>query len=196
METILYETSSEEVSEKRYRNFMFILYPEWDSIYKDILLDIKSNFRNYAYCVHQPESNEKKVHTHLILVVDNSRTIDSICSRLHIPQNLCQPIRGLRGACRYLVHKDSDDKIQYDINDVHVSKSFSSKFFKSFDDIIDDNEKYDLINQFIDTYSKDLNAIDLEDSLNSYVIENDFYQIYRKFYNSIVKKINFLCKKD
>ena len=60
------KTSSEEIVEKRYRHFMLLLYPE-DDYFKDVLQDIKGNFKNYAYIKHIPEEDEKKEHVHLIL---------------------------------------------------------------------------------------------------------------------------------
>ena len=42
MEENLYITSSEEVIDKRFRHFMFILYSEWEN-YDEILRDIKGN---------------------------------------------------------------------------------------------------------------------------------------------------------
>lgn len=187
------DTSSEEVIQKRYRHFMFILYPEWEN-YDDILKDIKGNFKNWAYITHKPEKEEKKEHTHLILSVDNARTIESICSRLEIPQHLCQYIKGLRGACRYLIHKDDEDKIQYDLVDVNVSKSFSSTFFKSFDDLLSDEDMLENIYSFIDEH-KCLSAIEIELDLTKFVCSANYERVFKRYYNTIVKYINFVSNK-
>ena len=168
MEENLYITSSEEVIDKRFRHFMFILYPEWEN-YDEILRDIKGNFKNWAYITHKPESSEKKEHTHLILSLDNPRSIESICSRLNIPINLCQRVRGLRGACRYLIHIDNEDKIQYSVDDVIVSKSFSSTFYKSFDDLMSDDDMLESIFDFIRDSAKDYNPVELEVQLAKFV---------------------------
>ena len=181
-------TTSEEVLEKRYRHFMFLLYPD-DDDYNDILQDIKGSFKNWAYITHQPESDEKKLHTHVILSLDNTRTIESICKRLCIPVRLCQRVRGLRGACRYLIHKDNDDKIQYDISDVKVSNSFKSTFYGSFDDLESESDMLSNIYQFIDDHSF-MSSIDLEVELTKFVCSTNYNKIFKRYYNTIVKYIN------
>lgn len=186
------DTSSEEVLTKRYRHFMFILYPEWDN-YEDILHDIKGNFKNWAYITHKPEKEEKKEHTHLILSLDNPRTEESISSRLGIPCNLCSHIKGLRGACRYLIHKDDEEKIQYDLNDVTVSKSFSSTYFKSFDDLLSDEEILENIYSFINDH-KFMSSIELEVELTKFVCSACYERVFKRYYDSICKFIKFVAK--
>ena len=176
-------TSSEEVQEKRYRHFMILLYPEWNN-YNSILQDIKGNFKNYAYITHSPESEEKKEHTHLILSLDNPRTIESISKRLDIPINLCQNIKGLRGACRYLIHKDNDDKIQYDLNEVTVSNSFKSTFFKSFDDLLTDEEMLENIYTFIDDHNY-LKAYEIERDLSKFVCSANYERVFKRYYPTL-----------
>lgn len=183
-------TTSEEVFEKQYRHFMFLLYPDDDN-YDEILHDIRGNFKNWAYITHQPESEEKKLHTHLILSVDSPRKISSICSRLDIPTRLCQSIRGLRGACRYLIHKDDEDKIQYDLKDVIVSKSFSSKFFGSFDDLESDSDMLSNIYTFINDH-KDCNPIEIEVMLTEFVCSANYDRVFKKYYNTLVKYIHYV----
>lgn len=183
-------TTSEEVIDKRYRHFMILLYPD-DENYEDILKDIKGNFKNWAYITHQPESEEKKLHTHVILSLDNARTIESICSRLEIPTRLCQRIRGLRGACRYLIHKDDEDKTQYELKDVTVSKSFSSTFYGSFDDLESDNDMLSNIYTFINDH-KDCNPVEIEIMLTEFVCSANYNRVFKRFYSTIVKYINYI----
>lgn len=183
-------TSSEEVINKRYRHFMFLLYPDDDN-YEEILKDIKGSFKNWAYITHQPESEEKKLHTHLILSLDNTRTIESICKRLEIPTRLCQRIRGLRGACRYLVHKDDEDKIQYELKDVTVSKSFTQTFFSSFDDLESESDMLANIYTFIDDH-KSCKPIEIEVMLTQFVCSANYNRIFKRYYNTFVKYINHI----
>ena len=185
-------TSSEEVIEKRYRHFMFLLYPE-DENYEEILQDIKGNFKNWAYITHKPEAEEKKEHTHIILSLDNTRTIESICKRLEIPTRLCQRVRGLRGACRYLVHKDNEDKIQYDLSEVIVSNSFSSTFFASFDDLMTEPDMLSNIYSFIDDH-KECSAIEVEVMLTQFVCSVNYNKVFKRYYQTIVKYINSVCR--
>lgn len=183
-------TSSEEVIDKRYRHFMFLLYPE-DENYDDILADIKGNFKNWAYITHQPESEEKKLHTHVILSLDNTRTIESICKRLEVPTRLCQRVRGLRGACRYLIHKDDEDKTQYPLTDVVVSKSFSSTYYSAFDDLLSDNDMLSNIYTFIDDH-RTCKPIEIEVMLTEFVTSQNYSRIFKRYYTTIVKYINYV----
>lgn len=183
-------TSSEEIEEKRYRHFMLLLYPEWDN-FNNILQDLKGSFKNYAYIKHIPEEKEKKEHLHFILSLDNARTISSLSKRLDIKSNLIQPVKSLRASCRYLIHMDSEDKYQYNLDQVICSKSFSSTFYKSFDDLLSDEEILDNIYTFIESY-KDLDKIKLEIELTKYVCANCFERVFKRYYNTISKYINFI----
>lgn len=186
------DTSSEEVLDKKYRHFMFLLYPE-DENYEKILSDIKGSFKNWAYITHKPEKEEKKEHTHVILSLDNARTIESICHRLDIPTRLCQRVRGLRAACRYLVHKDDEDKIQYDLTDVVVSKSFSPSYFKSFDDLLSDTDMLENIYQFIRDH-KECSSIEVEVMLSQFVCSVNYERVFKRYYSTICKYINAVCR--
>lgn len=144
-------TLTEEIDEKRYRNFMILLYEDTTSyIFNDVLFDLKGSFKNYAYIKHFPEDKEKKEHYHLILSLDNPRTIKSLSSRLGIPINHIESIRSLRASCRYLTHQDNEEKKKYNLTDVVVSKSFSRKFFGAFDDLKTEEDIIDDIYNYID----------------------------------------------
>lgn len=185
-------TTSEEIIEKRYRHFMILLYEDTTSYdFKSVLQDIKGNFKNYAYIEHKKEKEETKNHYHLILSLDNPRTIESLSKRLGISRNFIQNIKGLRGSCRYLIHKDNEEKIQYDLNNVIVSNSFKQTFYSSFDDLKSDSEIYNSIVDFIKQQKKDkVEPIEIEINLCSFVIDGNFNKVYKRFYNTFVKLIN------
>lgn len=185
-------TSSEEVEEKRYRNFMLLLYPEWGN-FEDILQDIKGSFKNYAYIKHIPETKEKKEHLHLILSLDNPRTESSLAKRIGIDSRFVKNIKSLRASCRYLIHQDNEEKFQYNLDQVIVSKSFSSIYYKSFDDLLSDEDILDNIYDYVTTY-KDLNPIQLEIGLTKYVCANGFERVFKRYYNTIVKYISAIAK--
>lgn len=182
-------TESEEVIEKRYRHFMILLYPEWEN-FKEILQDLKGNFKNYAYIKHIPESDEKKEHIHFILSLDNPRTIKSLSQRVEVPENLIQRVKSLRGACRYLIHKDDEDKYQYDLDQVIVSNSFKSTYFKSFDDLMSDEEILDNIYSFI-LENHELDSVSLEVQLTKLVCANSWDRVFKRYYQSITKLIYY-----
>lgn len=184
------DTSSEEIEEKRYRHFMILLYPE-DNYFNDVLQDIKGSFKNYAYIKHIPEEEEKKEHLHLILSLDNPRSELSLSKRLEIDKRLIKHIKSLRGSCRYLIHKDNEDKFQYNLDQVIVSNSFKSTYFKAFDDLLSDEEILLNIYGFIDD-NKSLDTIKLEIELTKYVCNNAFERVFKRYYNTIVKYIAYI----
>lgn len=186
-----FETGTEEIMDNRYRNYMFILYPEWPN-YDEILQDLKGSFKRYAYILHKPEQDEKKPHTHFLLFLDNPRTIESISKRVDIPLNLVKRVKSIRGACRYLTHIDNEDKIQYDLTEVHVSKSFQRDYYKAFDDLMSDSDILDNIYSFITDNSKVYNSIEMEVALSRFVCDNAFERVFKRYYNTIIRFINFI----
>lgn len=184
------DSGSEEIEEKRYRNFMILLYPEWGS-FEEILQDLKGSFKNYAYIKHIPESDEKKEHMHFILSLDNPRSEISLAKRLGIDSRFVKRMKSLRGGCRYLIHIDNEDKYQYNLEQVIVSKSFKSVYYKAFDDLMCDEEVLDNIYNFIESY-KNSSAIDLEIALTKFVCENGFEKIFKRYYNTISKYISYV----
>lgn len=186
-------TSSEEIIEKRYRHFAILLYPEWQN-FNNILNDIKGNFKNYAYIKHIPEEKEKKEHIHLILSLDNPRTIESLSKRLEIPKHLIENIKSLRGACRYLIHKDNEDKFQYDLSQVIVSNSFKKTYYKSFDDLESDDEILENIYNYIHSLKDICNNIEIEIELTRFVCQNNYERIFKRYYQTITKYINYVSR--
>lgn len=187
-------TSSEEIEEKRYRHFMILLYPEWDN-FEDILQDIKGSFKNYAYIKHFAEEKEKKEHIHFILSLENPRSIESLSKRVGVPKNLIVNCKSLRGSCRYLIHKDNEDKYQYNLEQVIVSHSFKTTFFKSFDDLLSDSEILDNIYGFVDSY-KNEDPMKIEILLSQYVCENAFERVFKRYYSTISKYINYVSSRE
>ena len=176
------ETKSEEIDEKRYRNFMILLYEDTASyVFNDVLFDLKGSFKNYAYIKHLPEENEKKEHYHFILALDNPRTIASLSKRVGVPENFIQPVKSLRASCRYLTHQDNDDKTKYYLTDVKVSNSFSRKFFASFDDLQTEEDVIDDIYNYIDVISDTNKFSECIKMLIKFVNQNAYDTIYKRY---------------
>lgn len=187
------DTLSEEIDEKRYRNFNILLYEDSESYnFEDVLFDLKGSFKNYAYIKHQPEETEKKAHYHFILCLDNTRTIKSIANRVGVPFNHMQPIRSLRASCRYLIHIDNDDKIQYDLTDVKVSKAFSRRFFGAFDDLKTEQDIIDDIYNFIDCISYD-NFHNCIRQLIMFVNNSGYDTIYKRYRYEFTDYLKVKC---
>lgn len=188
------DTSSEEIIDKKYRNWTILLYKDTkDYNYDDVLFYIKGNFKNYAYIEHQPEREEKKLHTHVIIALDNACTLSSLSKKVGVPSRFIKNITTLRGSCRYLTHIDYPEKTQYDLVDVTVSNSFKQRYFKSFDDLETDADMLSNIYSFIDDY-KDLSPIELEIELSKFVCSQSYNRIFKSYYNTIIKYLNYVCK--
>ena len=177
------ETLTEEVDEKRYRNFMIMLYEDSTTYdYKEVLFDLKGSFKNYAYIKHQPETNEKKSHIHFILSLDNARSILSIAKRVGVAPNYFQPIKSLRASCRYLIHIDTDDKIKYNLSDVVVSNSFMRKFYGAFDDLKTEGDVIDDIYNYVEYVSTITgNVQQAIKELITFVNKNNYDTIYKRY---------------
>lgn len=163
----------EIIDEKKYRNFMVLFYEE--SIhynFNDVIFNLHS-FKYYAYIKHLPETDEKTIHYHAFIRVDNATTESSIAKRLGIPKDKVQYVKNVRAGMRYLTHIDYEDKIQYSINDVKVSGLFKRKFLKSFEDVKTEEEiiqdiYYWLDNSHFDSYYEKLKYFTMFINLNCY----------------------------
>lgn len=175
------ESSSEEIDEKRYRHFMILLYPDTSSYnYNDVLADLVGSFKNYAYINHDPESDEKKNHTHFLISFDNARSTRSLSKRIGVPKQFIQSVKSLRASCRYLTHIDYDSKTQYNLVDVHVSRSFSKTFFSAYDDLKSEEDIIDDIYLYIDSLSED-SFREANKSLIKFVNSQSYDTIYKRY---------------
>lgn len=170
----------EQIKEDRFRNFMILLYDESKHYILDDVLFVLKGFKYYAYIKHQPETEEKQAHYHVFLHLDNACTIKSISKRLGVPENFVQPVKSVRSSCRYLTHIDYDDKIQYSLDDVIISKLFERKFKKNFEDIKTEEDIILDIYSFIDnlqleTYSRSLMYLVI------YINKNCYDTIFRRY---------------
>lgn len=172
----------EEIKPKQYRNWLILLYDDTISYdFKDVLRIVKSQ-KNWAYIKHLPEENEKKPHYHVILSFENARTKNGLSSLLGVPSNYISEIKSFRTICRYLVHKDDDDKIQYSLDNVIISDSFKRKYFKQFDDL---ESEEDIISN-IYTYISSLGSLPYHEALKSLILF-----INSQCYDTLYKRYRF-----
>lgn len=171
----------EEIITKKYRCFTIILYEDTSSYdINEVLFNIRG-FKYYAYIKHQPESDEKKAHYHVIIKLDNATTCEGISKRLGVPLQHIKYVRNVRAMCRYLIHMDDSDKIQYSINDVFVSKLFERKFKKNFEELKSEEEiiqdiYFYIDNTHFDTYYEKVRNLLLYVNFNCY---DTIYKRYR-----------------
>lgn len=104
---------------KKYYTFAMVLYKDSTSYdYEKIINYIEKNFKYYAYIEHLPEKDQTKEHTHMLVHFDNKRYASGVAKELNLPVNYIQNAN-LIPYLRYLIHFDDEDKIQYNVNEVH-----------------------------------------------------------------------------
>lgn len=177
------ETLTEEIDEKRYRNFIILLYEDSTSYnFEEVLFDLKGSFKNYAYIKHKPETSEKKEHYHFILSLDNARTISSLAKRVGVASNYFQPIKSLRASCRYLTHIDTEEKNKYNLSDVVVSNSFMRKFYGAYDDLKTEGDVIDDIYNYVEYITSTTgNVQEAIKELIMFVNKNNYDTIYKRY---------------
>lgn len=172
--------SIEEQKPKNYRHWLILLYDDTTSYdFKEVLRICKSQ-KNWAYIKHQPEENEKKPHYHVILSFENARSKKSLSNKLGVPENYIDEIKSFRTMCRYLIHKDDEDKFQYSLDQVKVSKCFEREYLKQFDDLESEEDIINNIYIFIGSlsgwvYSEALRA------LIQYINIHCYDRIYKRY---------------
>lgn len=183
----------EEVISKKYRNWIFLLYEDTISYnFNEVLRTLKS-YKNWAYIEHKPEEGEKKVHYHFILRLDNATKKDTLHNKLGIPLNHMNNVNSMRSMCRYLIHLDDEDKIQYNLDDVEVSKCFKKTFLKSFDDRMDETDILNAIFQFIEVECSGNDYFSSMKNLLVYVNSNVYDTIYKRYRYEINDYLKSVC---
>lgn len=175
------ELMIEEEIPKKYRCFEFVVYDESIHYKLDDIMFALHGFKYWAWIKHQPEEEEKQVHYHIIIKLENATTIESISKKTGVPVHKIQYVKNIRAMCRYLIHIDDSDKIQYSIDDVHVSKLFERKFKKNFQELKSEEEIIQDIyfwidNSHFDSYHEKLKNLLIFVNFNCY---DTIYKRYR-----------------
>lgn len=182
--------SEEQQLDNRKRTFLMILYPDTTSYnYNDVISYIRS-LKYYAFIKHLPESDEKKVHTHVLLYFENSSTIERLSKLTSIPIQHIKYCKSFRQSCRYLTHIDWPDKIQYDISDVVVSRGLQRRFLQQYEDIKTEEEIISDIYNYIDEL-KEFNDYKIKlKSLIVFVNSNCYDSIYKRYRTEFLSYLN------
>lgn len=175
------ELMIEEEIPKKYRCFEFVVYDESIHYKFDDIMFALHGFKYWAWIKHQPEEDEKQVHYHIIIKLENATTIESISKKTGVPVHKIQYVKNIRAMCRYLIHIDDSEKIQYSIDDVHVSKLFERKFKKNFQELKSEEEIIQDIyfwidNSHFDSYHEKLKNLLIFVNFNCY---DTIYKRYR-----------------
>lgn len=95
-----------------------LLYPENES-HREALNFIEKNYKEYAWIKHEPETEDKKEHIHVVIRFINQRWNTSLANELGIEINMLERCRNLDNALLYLIHFREPEKKQYDVENVH-----------------------------------------------------------------------------
>lgn len=191
--SIIDDEITEDDGLSRARNYFILLYKDTTSYNYNEALRVLKGFKYWAYMEHKPEEDEKKEHTHFFLHLDNAMSIKRLSSQTGIPVRFFKVPRSIRSVNRYLIHKDDEEKIQYNINDVNVSKNWQRNFNKCFDDLETEEEIIIKIFKYIDdlrihqyNYPLMLKAIMLWSYQNTY---DSVYRRYKKEFDEYIRNV-------
>jgi len=79
------------------------------------------DFPDWAWILHQPDSDDGTEHIHFMVRANGTRSIKNIADKIELPGNYIQIVKNLVGMRRYFMHLDEPDKHQYDVYDVHTN---------------------------------------------------------------------------
>lgn len=123
---------TEDISKLRKRKFSFVIWCDDKNFQKQM---IEVNESNTAWVLHDKDLDEngelKKAHVHVVLVLQNARTLKSIADQFLLKDqegNNCygkiniiddkKKGKSLKGAYLYLIHCNAPDKYQYSMDDI------------------------------------------------------------------------------
>ena len=163
---------------KKYYTYNIVLYKDSLSYDYDKVMDyITKNWRSYAYIEHQPEKDETKVHTHVLVHFDNKRYISAIAKEINVGENYIQP-SNLIPFLRYLIHLDDEDKIQY--SPYEVNGPLQKKLLEIIsNDKMSEVEQVSCICDYIFEFDDFLHY----SILLQFVLRNGCYSAYRRNYH-------------
>lgn len=120
----------------------------------------------------------KPKHLHFLATDKNSRTWNSWGDMLGIPSNMVQYMRDIRGMTRYLIHKDSPEKFQYSLEDIHTNN------LDKLQSYLTDEDSSTVLTQYQDFINLRLGKITPTDFINLHrgrISSLGFYQRLRLF---------------
>lgn len=170
----------------RFRLFQIILYDDSDSYdIHEVFRNLKS-YKKWAYIKHDKDLNSddvsKKLHIHFLLHLENAMTIKALSNKIGVPINYIQNVRNERSCVRYLIHKDDEDKFQYNLSEIKCSGSYERYVNKCFDDLETDEEIIQKIFSFVDSL-----LVDSRDYSNilflliQFINKNCYDTIYKRY---------------
>lgn len=163
---------------KKFYTFAMVLYKDSTSYdYEKVINYIEKNYKYYAYIEHEPEKEETKPHTHVLVHFDNKRYNTGVAKELNIPSNYIVNAN-LIPYLRYLIHFDDEDKRQYPLDAVKGSLAFRLRDILSKDKKTEGEQVAEIMS-FIFDYNGWLYITDLA----QFVLRSGTYSAFRRNYN-------------
>lgn len=172
------------------RKWELVLYPDAENYNcQEVILKAQSFFESWAYVLHDcditDDGTPKKSHYHFLGKQNTTITPSGICYHLGIPENSLTNIKSWKGAVRYLIHADSPEKHQYEIESVSSNFNLSPYFALKEDD----TSQAKIIYSYIQEVHPTLNE------LVEFVLDNNLWSAFRRGFavwsQLIIKKENY-----
>lgn len=170
----------------RCRNWCVITYESPLVVIPNLL----AQSTHYAFIAHDHDDG-KKLHYHCVLCFNDAKTLKTLQNKKNFFGQgtlFGEPIRFLRQAVRYLIHKDCPEKYQYKLSDIVGDSSWFNEYFSvkyTVKDIVTDlvggARLFDMVNKYgalfvlhYNTYRKLVNDILLQEHrLTSFELAKD-----------------------
>lgn len=113
------------MADKKFRSFAGTLYPDSESYDCESLLStIRSKFIDWAYILHDKDTDEKgvlkKPHIHWVGRA-TPRCLSVVANFLGLPENDIEVVKNFDNMVMYLIHLNDIDKFQYSPDDVETN---------------------------------------------------------------------------
>lgn len=178
------------MNNKRYYSFILVIYED-DEKFGEQFYEL-SQIQDSIFIRHDQdideEGNLKKPHYHFVLKLKNACTISALSKKVYVEENMIEPVKkSFNGSLKYLIHYGSDDKFQYNTEDV---KSDSDKLLRRFKDLVTKEvpevDKVITIQEFVESYP-DYIKISV---LSKYVQKLNMWDAFRRNYSFIKDLVN------
>ena len=91
------------------------------------MIQVLPDFSYWAYIYHEPDSDDGTPHYHFLVHHNGTRSIKQVADKLGISGQYVQVCRKVVAFRRYMLHLDCDDKIKYELDDIHTNNKASFK---------------------------------------------------------------------
>lgn len=109
------------------------------------MIKVLPDFSSWAYIRHEPDTEDGTAHYHFLVRNNGTRNVKQIADKLGIPSNYVQVCRKVVAFRRYMLHLDTEEKIKYQLDDIHTNRLSD---FKSAVLGNQDRDVYDLYKSF------------------------------------------------